>query len=82
MHNAYIVTGALTDKRTVTLDESLPLEPTRVRLVVEAMSSPNSGSYSVTIAAIRERQNRRGFVPRTRLEVDSSVQKERDSWED
>jgi len=82
MHNAYIVTGALTDARTVTLDESLPLEPTRVRLVVEPVTAAVSASYSETMATIRARQQRRGFVPRSRADVDVAVQQERDGWDE
>ena len=36
---AYIVTGTLTNERTVTLDEALPLPVTRVRLVIEPLGS-------------------------------------------
>ncbi len=39
IHNAYVVTGTLTDEHTVTLDEALPLAPTRVRVVVEPVPS-------------------------------------------
>lgn len=82
MHNAYIVTGALTDERTVTLDESLPLEPTRVRLIVEPLPAPRTSSYSGVMASIRERQGERGFQPRTRAEVEAGLQSERASWDE
>jgi hypothetical protein len=82
MHNAYIVTGELTDDRTVTLDESLPLKPTRVRLIVEPVPAPATSSYSEVMKLIRERQTGRGFQPRTRAEVDASLHTERASWDD
>ncbi len=81
MQNAYIVTGTLTDNRTVTLDESLPLTSARVRLVVEPLPAPPA-SYADVMAAIRERQKQRGFRPPTREEVDAYIQTERDSWDE
>jgi hypothetical protein len=82
MHNAYIVTGALTDQRTVTLDENLPLKPMRVRLIVEPVSAPASSSYQQVMTSIRERQKTRGHKARTRAEVDAALLYERKSWDD
>jgi hypothetical protein len=81
MHNAYIVTGTLTNERTVMLDEALPLTSTKVRLVVELLESGAPRSYQETIAAIRERQAARGYQPTTAEEVEAYLQAERDSWE-
>jgi hypothetical protein len=80
MHSAYIVTGTLTDAQTVTLDEALPLTPTKVRLVVEPLSPVSTCQYREVIANIRERQRARGHQPPTREEVDAYLQAERDSW--
>jgi hypothetical protein len=80
MHNAYIVTGTLTNERTVTLDEALPLTPTKVRLVVEPLGAVSHHSYQEVMAAIRERQAARGHQPPTTEEVDTYLQAERDSW--
>lgn len=80
MHNAYIVTGTLTNERTVTLDEALPLTSTKVRLVVEPLGSASHCSYQEIVAAIRERQAARGHRPPTMEEVDAYLQAERDSW--
>ncbi len=80
MHNAYIVTGTLTNERTVTLDEALPLTSTKVRLVVEPLGSAPHHSYQEIVAAIRERQEARGHRPPTTEEVDAYLQAERDSW--
>ena len=82
MHSAYIVTGRLTDAQTVSLDEALPLTPTRVRLVVEPLLSAPPRQYQEIMAEIRERQRTRGHKPPTRAEVDSYLQTERDSWEE
>jgi hypothetical protein len=80
MHNAYIVTGMLTNERTVTLDEALPLPSTKVRLVVEPLGSASHRSYQEIVVAIRERQEARGHRPPTTEEVDAYLQAERDSW--
>jgi hypothetical protein len=81
MHNAYIVTGILTDERTVTLDEALPLTPTKVRVVVEPLPLTPQRSYQEIMTEIRERQQARGHRPPTREDVDRFLQAERDSWE-
>jgi hypothetical protein len=48
METEYIVTGTLTDARTVTLDEALPLAPqptpVKVRLSVEPLSASPGGT--------------------------------------
>ena len=80
MHNAYIVTGTLTDAQTVTLDEPLPLTPTKVRLVVEPLLPASPRRYQEVVAEIRERQRARGHQPPSREEVDAYLQAERDSW--
>ena len=80
MHNAYIVTGTLTDAHTVTLDEALPLTPMKVRLVVEPLAPASQRPYQEVIAEIRERQRARGHQPLTREEVDNYLRAERDSW--
>lgn len=82
MQNAYIVIGTLTDNRTVTLDEPLPLAPTKVRLVVEPLPPVSQRPYQEIIAEIRKRQRARGYQPPTREEVDSYLQAERESWEE
>lgn len=81
MHNAYIVTGKLSDARTVTLDEALPLPPERVRLVVEPLTPSGSQPYQRVMAAIRERQAQRDRRPTTREAIDDYLQTERASWE-
>ena len=82
MHNAYIVTGTLTDAHTVTLDKSLPLTPMKVRLVVEPLLPTFKRPHQDVIAEIRERQRARGHQPPTREEVDTYLQAERNSWEE
>ena len=80
MQNTYSVTGTLTDGRTVTLDEALPLGPMKVRLVVEPLSPAIDRPYLEVLAAMRRRQTARGFRPPSREEVDSCLAEERASW--
>ncbi len=81
MQNAYIVTGTLTNERTVTLDEALPLSSTKVRVIVESLESASPPSYQEVMANIRERQLARGHRPPLVSDVDAYLQAERDSWE-
>ena len=84
MQTAYIITGTLNDDQTVTLDETLPLKPMKVRLSIEplAPAHPHPRPHDEVIAEIWARQKARGHVPRTREEVDAELQAERDSWSD
>jgi hypothetical protein len=80
MQTAYIVTGTLNDDQTVTLDEALPLEPMKVRLAIEPLEAKMPRVHDEIIAEIWERQQRRGYKPPTRAEVDAYLNAERDSW--
>ncbi len=83
MHSAYVVAGTLAGGRTVTLDEALPLNTERVRLVVERGEPfPERPSYDEVLSRIRARQRARGHTPRTREQIDAYIQAERDSWGD
>ncbi len=70
MKNAYVVSGTLTDARTVRLDETLPLQG-KVRLVIEPAEPAANGALNrqVTkpwdewLAELRAAQEARGFVP-------------------
>ncbi|MBV9864882.1 MAG: hypothetical protein JO316_06000 [Abitibacteriaceae bacterium] len=77
MHSVYVVTGTLTDDHTVTLDEELPLTPTKVRVVIEPLTANVLPPYSQVIEAIRARQQERGHQPPTKDEVDIYLQHER-----
>ena len=82
MQTAYIITGTLNDDQTVTLDETLPLKPMKVRLSIEPLAPAHPRPHDEVIAKIWARQKARGHVPRTREEVDADIQEERDSWGD
>lgn len=80
MQNAYIVTGTLIDEHTITLDETLPLSSTKVRLILEPIASSTPRPYPTLMTEIRARQQARGHRPPTREEVDAMLQTERESW--
>jgi hypothetical protein len=94
MHNAYVVTGTVTDKSTVTLDEELPVSSMKVRVTVEPLDGDvpsvceseagknSTRPYLEVIEEIRARQRARGYVPPTLEEVDAYIREERESWED
>lgn len=81
METTYIVTGTFTDEHTVRLDEALPLAPMKVKLAVEPLVAKASRPHDEVIAEIRDLQKARGHVPRTREEIDTYLQAERNSWE-
>lgn len=83
MTSAYVVTGTLTDGKTVQLDEPLPVTAGKVRITVEVMEpSRPTQSLHEWLEELRARQAARGHVPRTVKEVEAYLKAERDSWED
>ena len=81
MSTAYTVTGVLSDDNTVTLDESVPVKPGKVQVVVKPVSETKRRPAAEVLAEIRARQAARGFVPSSKEEVDEYLNAERDSWE-
>jgi len=77
------VTGRLTDGRTIVLDQTLATSPGPVRLVVEPIEpvAPRVSLWEF-LDDLRKQQAARGYVPRTREEIDRSLREERDSWDD
>lgn len=82
MQQAYILTGHLTDDRTLALDESLPIKSGRVRVVLEVIHDTPANDYARFMAELRERQQKRGHIARSREEVDAALRIERESWDD
>ncbi len=90
MKNTYIVTGNLVDERTVTLDESLSLGASRVRLTVELLDEKlveeqkpvDQDKLERAIKTIRERQQARNFVPPSAQSIRERMQTERDAWDE
>lgn len=73
MKEAYIVTGRLTDDRTVVLDEPLPVagKPVKVMIEVDPGVTPGKGSMADAVTLLRERQRARGHVPIPSAEINA-----------
>ena len=74
MQNAYIVTGTLTNARTVMLDEALPLTQAKVRLVVEPLLERSKRPCQKIMTEIRKRQHDRDHQPSVKEEIDMYLQ--------
>lgn len=82
MNSAYVVTGTLTDGKTVQLDEPLPVAAGKVRVTVEVVATtPPKQTLQEWLNDLRKRQAARGHVPRSREEIDASIREERESWD-
>lgn len=88
MNHTYVVTGTLTDAKTVQLDEPLPVPPGKVRVtvqVVEAPTAPAPGDrpqWLRVLEGVWAHQNARGHVPMTVEEIEAQIREERESWDD
>jgi len=81
MNKARVVTGTLTDERTLVLDEPLGEDkPLRVRVTIEPLAEAKQNKFETVMAEIRQRQLARGHVPPTKSEVDEYLRAERESW--
>jgi len=81
MSQAYEVTGELTDSRHVILDEPIPLTVGKVRVTVEQIPGEAKPDLAAFERSLRERQQARGHVPRTKEEIDAYLNAERNSWD-
>jgi hypothetical protein len=80
MRPTWVVTGTLTDGKTLTLDEVVPLEPGRVRVVIEQLPpEPTHPPQPLQefLEQIWERQRQRGHVPPTPEEVEAWMRESR-----
>ncbi len=82
MQRAYLVMGSLRDSRTIDLDEPIPVSSGKVRVIVEVGDIARKMSHEEYLTWLRNRQEGRGHVPRTREEVDTSLRMERESWDE
>jgi len=79
-----VVEGALQPDGTLVLDEKPKLPPGRVRVTMQAVpppTGPEDGLLAV-LQRIWDAQDARGYVPRTREEVDAEVNLLRDDAEE
>ncbi len=82
MSEYYTITGTLSNKRTVVLDQPLPLPAGRVRVTVSTLPTPRPGNtFLVKLKAIHQTLRASGHHPRTREQVDAQIQAERNSWD-
>lgn len=82
MRRAYIVSGSLTDSRTVQLDEPALVPGGRVRVIVEVDESTPRMTHEEFLAWLQQRQNVRGHVPLSPDAVAAYLKAERESWGD
>ena len=71
MNPKHVVTGTMTDTRTITLDAAVPINGVRVRVTVEEMTTAPRPTMQEAVAEIRRRQKERGFVPMNTAEVEA-----------
>ena len=77
----YTVTGALSNERTIILDQPIPLPASNVRVTVVILTETQAqSSFLVKLEAIHQALRAGGYQPRTKEQVDAQIQAERDSW--
>ncbi len=82
MSEHYTMTGTLSNKQTVVLDQPLPLPAGRVRVTVTTLPAPQpEKTFLVKLEAIHQTLRASGHHPRTREQVDAQIQAERNSWD-
>ena len=85
MNEAVVMQGVRTSRRTIRLDEDLPILSRRLRVTVEELpeteAEPPRESAWVILDRIHAAQRARGFVPRTAAEVDAQISAGRDESE-
>jgi hypothetical protein len=79
-----VVSGTLRPDGTLELAEALHLPPGQVRVTVEALApaAPPSRDIMQVLDRIHKAQRERGFVGRSKEEIDADVNALRDEWED
>jgi hypothetical protein len=82
MQQSYLVTGSLTDSRTIRLDEPMPVSTGKVRVILEMADITGKMSHDDFLTWLQNRQEARGHIPRTREDVDASLRTERESWDE
>ncbi len=81
MTATFTTTGTLTDDKTLTLDTPAPQGVGRVRVTVETIAEPQPLNLVEFFDDLREEQQARGHVPRTREEIDAAMREERAGWD-
>ncbi len=82
MNETYSTTATLTNKRTLVLDEILPLPAGRVRVTIEALpEAAIAAPFLTKLRAIHKALADSGYQPRSKEAVDAQIRVERASWE-
>ena len=83
MSDYYTTTGTISDKNTLILDGPIPLPVGRVRITVERITPPPTGdNFLAKLHALQKTLQASGYRPRTKTEIDTQIQVERDSWDE
>lgn len=77
-----VATGSIRQGRTITLDETLPLDDGEVHVSSSTRSTSRPRPCSDVLAEIWAGQRARGHVPPTKEDVDAYIREERASWGD
>ena len=82
MTHSHVVIGTVADDRTILLDSPISVSPSRVRLTVEPLESPEPRqSLNDFLVDLRRRQSSRGHTPRTAEEIQEYLSAEREGWD-
>ena len=71
MNSEHVVTGTMTDTKTIALDAAVLTVGMRVRVVVEELVPAPKITMQEAIAEISRRQKERGFVPMNTAQIDA-----------
>lgn len=81
MADSYTTTATLSNKKTLVLDEPVPMAGGRVRVTIEQLPETQSGvNLLERLSAIHRALQASGYRPHTREEIDAQIRAERDSW--
>ncbi len=83
MSGSYSMTATLTNKKTLLLDEALPIVPGRVRVTIEELPKAQmAASFLTKLQAIHQTLTDSGYQSRNKETIDAQIHAERDSWEE
>lgn len=83
MADSYIMTATLTNKKTLLLDEALPLVPGRVRVTIEELPQTQMAtSFLTKLNSIHQALADSGYQPRNKEAIDAQIRAERECWEE
>ena len=81
MNQALIITGNMVNNATIQLDEKIPFDYVKVRVIIEKISPQKKKSYKDVMNEIRNRQKQRNFQPSSKSIIDKYISVERNSWD-